>query len=44
MGLGQLDIQIKKKKKKKNLDPYLTPQRLTQSRLYIDLNVRAKTI
>lgn len=32
------------KKKKKNLDPYLIPQRLTQSRLYIDLNVRAKTI
>ena len=43
MGLGQLDIHIQKKKKK-NLDPYLTLQRLTQSRLYTDLNIRAKTI
>ena len=28
---------------KMNLDPYLTPQRLTQSGPYIKLNVRAKT-
>ena len=37
-------ISTLKKKKKKNLDPYLTLQRLTQSRLYTDLNIRAKTI
>lgn len=40
MGLGQLDIHIKKKKKRTWI-PYLAPQRLTQSRLYIDLKCKS---